>query len=180
MLREMCYKGVRILGVICILGAAGGIGYFYAQMLRHRLQQLRQLIQLMGLLKGEMEYQCAALPEAMIHSGGQVSGVCGDWFVTTGQRMNRGEGIGFQTLWREQVRMLQTQTVLTDDTVDELFRLGMQMSKPDKRTQLGALELTIQRMKEQEEHLRRELPDKIKVSASLTVLAGVFLIILLI
>lgn len=180
MLREICYKAVRMIGVLCILGSAAGFGYHYTRMLRWKLAQVRQLRQLMTLFKGEMEYQCSTLPEAMIHCGRQVSGVCGTWFEDTGRRMCSGEGIGFQQLWNEQVARLQKQTVLDDTMIDELYRLGVQMSKPDKKTQIGALELYIQRMKEQEERFTKELPDKMKLSASLMVLAGVFLVILLI
>ena len=79
-----------------------------------------------------------------------------------------------------QVDKLQRKTVLDDETFDELYRLGVQMSKPDKTTQTGALTLYIQRMKEREEQLTRELPGKMKLSASLMVLAAVFLVILLI
>ncbi len=180
MLREICYKGVQILGVLCILGSAAGFGYYYNRMLRCRLSQVRELQQLMILLKGEMEYQCSTLPEAMIHCGKQVAGICGAWFADTGKRMCSGEGIGFQELWRMQVDKLQRKTVLDDETFDELYRLGVQMSKPDKTTQTGALTLYIQRMKEREEQLTRELPGKMKLSASLMVLAAVFLVILLI
>lgn len=180
MLREICYKGIRIIGVLCILGSAAGFGWYYTRMLRWRLAQVRQLQQLMTLLKGEMEYQCSTLPEAMIHCGMQVPGICGTWFLDTGKRMCNGEGIGFQELWKQQLADLQKRTVLNDAVIDGLYRLGVQMSKPDKKTQIGALELYIQRIKEQEERLTRELPDKVKLSASLTVLAGVFLVILLI
>lgn len=180
MLREICYKGVRIIGVLCILGSAAGFGYYYTRMLRWKLAQVRQLQQLMTLLKGEMEYQCSTLPEAMIHCGRQVPGICGTWFAATGKRMCSGEGIGFRELWNRQIADLQKRTVLDDTMIEELYRLGMQLSKPDKKTQIGALELYIQRMKGQEERLTKELPDKMKLSASLMVLAGVFLVILLI
>ncbi len=54
------------------------------------------------------------------------------------------------------------------------------MSFPDRDTQLGALTLYSQRLREQEEQLSRELPAKMKLGAMLGVLAGMFLVILLI
>lgn len=90
------------------------------------------------------------------------------------------EGVGFQELWEQQLRELQKETVLSDTNIEELKRLGNQLSYPDKETQLGAMELYSRRLKEQEEHLTRELPVKMKLGATLGILAGMFLVILLI
>ncbi len=175
--REMVFK---LLGICMILLAAGGCGLTYSRRLRLRLEQVRELQQLMMLLHGEIQYQCTTLPEAFEACGGQVESVCGMWMTETGRRLNAMEGMGFREIWEEQLLDLQSRTVLNKACVDDLRRLGNQMSFPDRDTQLGALTLYSQRLREQEEQLSRELPAKMKLGAMLGVLAGMFLVILLI
>ena len=90
------------------------------------------------------------------------------------------EGVGFQELWEQQLGELQKATVLSSANIEDLKRLGNQLSYPDKDTQLGAMELYSQRLKEQEERLTSELPVKMKLGTMLGLLAGMFLVILLI
>lgn len=170
----------KFLGICLILAAAGGWGWGYCRQLRQRLEQLRQLQQLLLLLRGEIQYQCSTLPEAFERCGRQVDSVCGRWLEETGRRLNAMEGVGFQELWEQQLRRLQTMTVLTAGTMEALRRLGNQLSYPDKETQLGAMDLYSQRLKEEEEELTKELPVKMKLGTTLGVLAGMFLVILLI
>lgn len=170
----------KILGVCLILAAAGGAGWNYCRQIRLRLEQIRQLQQLLLLLQGEIQYQCSTLPEAFERCGRQVNCVCGQWLAETGKRLNAMEGVGFQELWEQQLRELQKLTVLSAANIEDLRRLGSQLSYPDKDTQLGAMELYSQRLKEQEERLTRELPVKMKLGTTLGILAGMFLVILLI
>ena len=175
--REIVCKG---LGICLILVAAGGAGWNYCRQIRMRLEQIRQLQQLLLLLQGEVQYHCSTLPEAFEHCGRQGNGICGQWLAETGRRLNAMEGVGFQELWEQQLGELQKATVLSSANIEDLKRLGNQLSYPDKDTQLGAMELYSQRLKEQEERLTSELPVKMKLGTMLGLLAGMFLVILLI
>ena len=180
MLREMCFNVMKASGAICIIGAFAGFSYVWNRQLKRRLVHIRDLIQLMSLLKGEIEYQYTALPEALIRIGGQVEGSCGEWFFETGQRMSHCEGLGFQELWNEQLEILKHQTDLKASDIADIERLGGQLSKPDRKTQLGALELYLDGLKRQENTLIQELPGKMKLVTTMSVLAALFIIVLLI
>lgn len=175
--REIVCKG---LGICLILVAAVGYGWIYSRQLRLRLEQMRQMQQLILLLQGEVQYQCSTLPEAFEICGRQVDSICGHWLEGTGKRLNAMEGVGFQELWEQQLQRLQEITVLSTANIEDLRRFGNQLSYPDKDTQLGAMKLYSQRLKEQEEKLTGELPIKMKLGTTLGVLAGMFLVILLI
>lgn len=175
--REIVCKG---LGICLILAAAGGAGWSYCRQIRLRLEHIRQLQQLLLLLQGEIQYHCSTLPEAFERCGRQGNGICGQWLAETGRRLNAMEGVGFQELWEQQIGELQKTTALSNANIEDLKRLGNRLSYPDKDTQLGAMELYSQRLKEQEEQLTRELPVKMKLGTTLGILAGMFLVILLI
>lgn len=169
----------KTLGVCLIFIAAAGCGLTYSRRLRLRLEHLRQLQQLILLLQGEIQYQCSTLPEAFLTCGNQVKSVCGSWFMETGKRLNEMEGVGFQEIWEQQLLDLQQDTMLSISNIEDLRRLGNQLSYPDKETQIGALKLYSHRLKEQEDQLTKELPIKMKLGTTLGVLSGLFLIILL-
>lgn len=169
----------KIIGICLILVASIGGGTAYCCRIRLHLEQLRQLQQLMLLLQGEIQYQCETLPEAFIICGTQVKQICGDWMTETGRRLNEMEGMSFHSIWEEQLLKLQKKTALSASNIEDLRRLGSQLSYPDKETQVGALKLYCQRMKEQEGQFTRELPAKIRLGTTLGVLSGLFLIIVL-
>lgn len=163
-----------------ILIAALGWGLVYRRRLRLRIQQLRELVQVFALLKGELEYQCQVLPDAFITCGVQVGGVCGRWLEETGQRLNRMQGEDFQSIWIEELGSLEKRTALASSDIDELRRLGTHLSYPDIHTQLGAVERYRKGLEEKERILTGELPEKMRTGTMLGILGGVFLTILLV
>lgn len=175
--KEIVCKGI---GICLILIAAIGCGNCYNNRLKLRLEQLRQLQQFMLLLEGEIQYQCSMLPEAFITCGKQVNGVCGQWWIEMGERLNAMEGEDFQTIWVQQLKCLYGKTQLSEASMNDLKRLGNQLSFPDRDTQLGAMRLYAQKLQKQEEQLTGELPVKTKMGVTFGVLSGLFLIILLI
>lgn len=170
----------KLFGIVCILIAGAGCGAYYSRRLRRQLEQLRQLQQLVQLLHGEIKYQCSTLPEAFERCGRQIDSECGDWLQRIGQRLNAMEGTGFLEIWEQQLKELKERTELNAVHIEELRRLGSQLSYPDKDTQLGALELYQQRLRQQEETLTKELPGKRKLGTALGLLGSIFLALVLI
>lgn len=175
--REIVCKGV---GVCLILIASIGCGIRYNRRLHIRLEQHRQLLQLLMLLQGEIEYQCNILPEAFLICGKQLQGPCAEWFADTGMRLNAMEGLTFSEIWNQQIQQLELKTVLSAGTIQGLERLGGQLSYPDKDTQMSAIQWYCHRLKEEEERLLLELPGKLRLGSMLGVLSGLFLVLLLI
>lgn len=163
-----------------ILIATLGWGLVYRRRLQLRIRQLQELIQVFALLKGELEYQCQILPDAFIACGTQVGGTCGQWMEATGQRLNQMQGENFQSIWAEELAILEKQTALSPADIEEVRRLGNQLSYPDIHTQLGVLERYRKGLEEKERILVGELPGKMRTGTMLGVLGGVFLAILLV
>lgn len=186
MLREMfcdatvLYEKARMLGVICILSAGGGIALLIIRDMKKRLQQMKELYQIMSILKGEMSYRYVAIPEALIHSGERIKGTCGLWAIETGIRMNQYEGKTLGQIWDLQVDKLSKKAALMPADIDELRRVGRQMSAGDKETQVLAIERYLQYIQDQERLFMHELPGKIKLSLALSMLAAAFIVVILI
>lgn len=175
--REMFCK---VAGVICILSATVGMGVRNNRWLHRQVREIRQLQQLLQLLKGELEYQCAALPEAFGRCAVHLQGECSVWMQRIGQRLGEFEGLGFQEVWRQELERFYGSTVLSEECLINLKQLGSQFAFVDRDTQLRGIQLCAMRLEEEENRLTQELPRKLKMGTGLMLLAGCFLVILLI
>lgn len=175
--REMFCK---ILGIICILLSVSGIGVRNNRRLHRQLMELRQLLQLMQLLQGEIQYQCATLPEAFIQCGERLQGECGVWIRRLGERLFEYEGLSFRQIWEQELDELRGRTMLSKECLMNLKQLGGQLAYADRNTQLHGLQLCCTRLEEEEGRLFKELPGKRRTGMGLIILTGCFLVILLV
>ena len=175
--REMFCK---IAGILCILIAATGLSAGNNRRLHRQVREIRQLQQLLQLLQGELEYQCAALPEAFRRCAAHLQGECAIWMQRMEQRLEEYEGLGFQEIWEQELERFYGNTVLSEECLMNLKQLGSQFAFVDRDTQLRGIRLCAMRLEEEESRLTQELPRKLKMGTGLMLLAGCFLVILLI
>ena len=160
--------------------SAVGLSSCNNRRLRRQIAEIRQLQQLFQLLQGEIEYQCTALPEAFRRCAAHLQGECERWIQRVGQRLEEYEGIGFQEIWEEELEKFYRNTVLSEESLMNLKQLGSQFAFVDRDTQIRGIQLCAERLTEEESRLTRELPRKLKTGTGLVLLAGCFLVILLI
>ena len=66
---------MKLFGAACILCGAAGCGIWFAGRYRQRILELEQLKQMVYLLKGQILYASAPLPEAL-ETVGKRMGLC--------------------------------------------------------------------------------------------------------
>ena len=74
---------MKLSGAVCILWGAAGTGIWFAGRYRQRILELEQLKQMVFLLKGQILYAGAPLPEAFGTVGRRVAGTLGNLFQET-------------------------------------------------------------------------------------------------
>ena len=74
---------MKLSGAVCILCGAAGTGIWFAGRYRQRILELEQLKQMVFLLKGQILYAGAPLPEAFGTVGKRVAGTLGNLFQET-------------------------------------------------------------------------------------------------
>ena len=88
---------MKLSGAVCILWGAAGTGIWFAGRYRQRILELEQLKQMVFLLKGQILYAGAPLPEAFGTVGRRVAGTLGNLFQETAALLEAqpGEHLGF-------------------------------------------------------------------------------------
>lgn len=91
---------MKLSGAVCILWGAAGTGIWFAGRYRQRILELEQLKQMVFLLKGQILYAGAPLPEAFGTVGRRVAGTLGNLFQETAALLEAQPGEPFPTVWR--------------------------------------------------------------------------------
>ena len=94
---------MKLSGAVCILCGAAGTGIWFAGRYRQRILELEQLKQMVFLLKGQILYAGAPLPEAFGTVGKRVAGTLGNLFQETAALLEAQPGEPFPTVWRNVV-----------------------------------------------------------------------------
>ena len=93
---------MRILGAILVVAASAGLGFSYSFRLGSRLEQLRQLQRMTVLLKGEISYGCASLPEALALAGRKLSEPLDGFLKRLAARLRECPDKSFQQIFQEE------------------------------------------------------------------------------
>ena len=104
---------MKLSGAVCILWGAAGTGIWFAGRYRQRILELEQLKQMVFLLKGQILYAGAPLPEAFGTVGKRVAGALGNLFQETEALLEAQPGEPFPTLWRKAVSGMDGKTALS-------------------------------------------------------------------
>ena len=161
---------LRMAGIILILLAGAGMGYAGSKELTMREKNLRQFLQLIIYLRGEIRCGCASLPEGFRETADRFSGVYREFLREVSQRLGNPAGGSMGEIYRQCAEAKLKRL--------ELSREG-RLGYLDREMQLRQLELCEEETRRRLEDLRKEMPDKKKIYQSLGVLGGILLAVLL-
>ena len=89
----------RVIGGLLILTATGGAGYVYGRELKRYLEAMLYFRYVMSLIKGEIAYACAPLPEIFSEVARRVKEPYRRWLIKTAKEMEQREEYGFARAW---------------------------------------------------------------------------------
>lgn len=162
-----------------VIAGTSGYGSWMAGNYRKRLALLEQLRQMIFLLKGQILYANAPLPEAFETVGKRAEGELAELFVRTAQRMDRQQGEPFFQIWTEEVQGLDPDLALAGEDKKSLTSLGEHLGFMDRDMQERNLLLYLEQLDMTIEGLRSRREEKCRLYTSLGVMGGLFLAVLL-
>ena len=170
----------KVIGGILILSATAGAGVVYGNELKRYLRNMVYLRYVFGLIRGEIEYTCAPLPEIFFGVSARVKEPYRRWLKKTAEEMECRDLSGFARVWNrctdkylEIPGLKQEHKILIKDP-------GTFLGSFEKDISDRAMEMYLNKMDLEIEKLRAELASKVKVGRCLGVMAGLFFIVLLI
>ena len=169
----------RVIGGLLILTATGGAGYVYGKELKRYLGRLLYFRYVMSLIKGEIAYTHAPLPEIFSEVARRVKEPYDRWLIRTAVEMEKRHEDGFARRWNRCVDRYLGELNLKYEHSILVKEPGTFLGSLEKDTLDQALQMYLNKVDLEIEKLREGLASKIRVAGCLGVMSGVFLIVIL-
>ena len=170
----------KVIGGILILSATAGAGVVYGNELKRYLRNMVYLRYVFGLIRGEIEYTCAPLPEIFFGVSARVKEPYRRWLKKTAEEMECRDLSGFARVWNRCTDKYLEIPGLKQEHKILIKEPGTFLGSFEKDISDRAMEMYLNKMDLEIEKLRAELASKVKVGRCLGVMAGLFFIVLLI
>lgn len=165
---------LKLAGALMIGAGCTGLGFHAAWRLLRRDRLLRSFLGVAEQIKTEIGSRLTALPELLEHLKRDRPEM-EDFFRRIESSWNKKDYLGFAEAWREALEELD----LTLEDKLLLAEIGNALGRYDAGTQVGALELTINALRHQQENARDFWKKNAKLYRVLGIAAGVTAVILI-
>lgn len=169
----------KLLGIVCVLGGCVGWGYEKVREEKSRVQHLREIILIIRRIQDEMKYGKRTLPEIcaiLASSGEERYRVC---FGAIYERLLRRDGVGIEQIWEEQTRKCLEDITLVTEEKDVLCKLPQKLGMQEEKLQAANIGQSLDMMERRLGEAEEAYSGKSKMILSVSALAGLFIVILL-
>lgn len=171
---------IKVAGSCLILFSSTAIGFWCSGRLRDRLEELEYIRKLLLMLRGEIRYSHATLSEAFQAIGKRMKPPYGAFLLRTAEAMDSMEGQTLSQLWETGIREELTDSALKKEDKERLIWLGSQLGYLDTQMQLSTIELYLEQIQEELQSAAESVKRNGRLYQTLGVMAGIFLVILMI
>lgn len=171
---------MKIIGCILVVVSSTGMGFFFSNEMRCRIEDLKELKKLIGLLRGDIRYANTPLPEAIQVITRRQSGNYSAFFQYVSTKLQELSGHTFSDIWKEAVLLKLTDTSLTKKDKLHMIQFGENLGYLDKEMQMNTMDLFISQLEEEIKDLTKSLKEKSYLYNTLGILCGIFIIIIMI
>ena len=169
---------LKAAGCGMVVAGTSGYGSWMAASYRQRLGMLVELMQMIFLLKGQIIYANAPLPEAFEAVGQRMEGVLPEFFLQVARRLDGQQGKTFCEIWKEEVAGISPEAPLAQTDRQSLAALGEHLGYLDRDMQERNLLLYLEQLDLAISGLRDRQEEKCRLYTSLGVMGGLFLAVL--
>ena len=162
----------KYIGCLIILVASSGIGIHYGEELKKYLNQLEELKKLFCLMKCELEYVKLPLVELFERMESKVQQPFESWIGMLRRKLESREYGVFDNIWRETIEEELRESKLRAEDLEELKNVGKNLEYIDN------LNLYIEQLEYRIMDMRKAYQSKRKLSRTLGIMGGIFLVIL--
>ncbi len=170
---------LKLTGSAAVLLACTGIGFFAASEVGRRERQLRGLYAAFLLIQGDIRYQKSSLPEAFFTAAGREQGEFSDFFATVSERLYAHETESFERVFCEELHKTCKKSALKRKDIALLEQLSGMCGRMDDNLQVTAIEWYLEQSAQVIKELAQENGEKMALCRRMGILAGIFLLVLL-
>lgn len=170
---------IKLIGCLLVIASTAGIGFFFSNEMKCRVEHLKELKKLIGLLRGDIRYANTPLPEAINAIARRHDGDFTNFFQKISTKLNELSGLTFCSIWKEAVEKDLINTSLVKKDKIHLVQFGENLGYLDKDMQMNTLDLYISQMEDEINDLTKSLKEKTYLYNSLGIMAGLFITIIM-
>ncbi|WP_156290824.1 stage III sporulation protein SpoIIIAB [Oceanobacillus salinisoli] len=170
---------MKWIGALLLIGTTTWIGFDWSSRLANRPKQIRQLKNALQILEAEIVYSQLPLKEAFLNIAGQIPEPAKSFFRGLGNGLDDST-IDLYKIWKENVDVFMQNSSLGANEKEILYQFGRTLGQHDFYQQQKHIQLTLSHLERELEDAREEQYKYSKMAKSLGVLAGLFIVLLLI
>lgn len=170
----------KLIGILCILAGCIGWGQSKVREEKNRIRHLRELIGMIRRIQDEISYGKHTMPEICLILSEYCNMPYKLYFKQIYEQAGQERGIGIEQAWRQEMSKCLLNVPLTEEeksiVANLLKNLGVREEKMQARNMGQSLDFLERKCRQAEEGFE----NKSRMILSVSVLAGVFLMILLV
>jgi stage III sporulation protein AB len=170
----------KIIGCILVIASSTGMGFFFSSEMRGRIDDLKELRKLIGLLRGDIRYANSPLPEAISSITRRHSGRFDNFFNNVSVKLHELSGLTFSDIWKKATEVELANTSLTKKDKLQLIQFGESLGYLDKDMQMNTLDLYLSQLEDEITELTKSVKEKSYLYNSLGIMVGIFITIIMI
>ncbi|MCM1040031.1 MAG: stage III sporulation protein AB [Ruminococcus sp.] len=169
---------LKLAGILLLMAGCTGMGINKVAEEKGRIRELREIRAMIVRMQSEIIYGKRTLPEICLLFSGYAKEPYQSAFATLYQRMEENDGKALYVLWEEEMGHCMENLPLKEDEKEILINLPKKSGMPEETMQAADVGQSLDIITERIAGAQAEYENKAKVIMSISIMAGLFLIIL--
>lgn len=170
---------IKLIGIVIIGISAAMIGYKMAGNMKQRITLLDEISKILQEISNEATYSMKTLPEIVYDISKKDNSVCNRWLSNLWERLDTNKDAHFVNAWENSMECL-TQTTLKAEDIELIKPLGRRIINLNNDMLAGVIKNMVETIDVYNKYLKDEYRVKSGLYRKLGILAGIFIIIIVI
>lgn len=168
---------LKLAGIIMLMLGCTGLGINKVSEEKMRIRELREIRRMVVRIQSEMVYGKRTLPEICLLLSRSASEPYSSAFLMIFQRLEENDGSILENIWKEQLNSCMEGMPLREEEKNILINLPEHMGIMDETMQAADIGQSLDMITAHIAKTETEYENKAKVIMSVSVMAGLFLVI---
>lgn len=170
---------LKLAGILLLMTGCIGLGINKVTEEKGRIRELREIRRIVQRMQHEMIYGKRTLPEICLLFGQCMKEPYRSAFLEVFQRLDENDGTALEHIWKERMEACMSGLPLKEEEKEILYSLPQQQGILDETMQAADVGQSLDLLTEHIHRAEAEYENKSRVIMSISVMAGLFLAILL-
>lgn len=171
--------GRIVAGALIIVGAEG-IGMAYCQEMKCKLHHQTKQKHMLLYIEREIDFLHRPMLEIFENISERLGNPYGDFLMEVVDKMKKNRGKTLYNAWNESIEWLVENKKLKKDYFEYLYKIGNCFGCEEDELQISMLKLVNSDLEEEIEALKGNMGEREKLIKTLSLLAGVFCVVMFI